>query len=76
MKTQISIASDYAVLEAGQFEFYYGYEWKRDDDEGEIWGFRAKKNGRTILEYPVAKDRFEVTERLLEGIGKYFEGLP
>lgn len=75
MMARISISSDYAVLEAGCFSFYYGYEYGRNDD-GEVWGFRAKKNGRVIMEYPVEKERFEVAERLLEGIGKYIGGLP
>lgn len=74
-KPRISIASDYAVLESGKFEFYFGYEYGRNDD-GEVWGFRAKKNGRVILEYPVEEGRFEVTDGLLEGIGKYLAGLP
>lgn len=75
MKPRISIASDYAVLEAGRFYFYYGYEYGRNGDD-EVWGFRAKKSGKVIMEYPVEKDRFEVTDRLLEGIGKYLAGLP
>ena len=71
---EISIASDYAVLRAGKFEFYFGYEYGRNED-GEVWGFRAKKSGKTILEYPVIVGRFDVTDRLMEGIAKYFEGL-
>lgn len=74
-KTRVSISSDYAVLDAGNFEFYFGYEYGKNGDD-EVWGFRAKHGGRVVLEYAVEDGRFEVTERLLEGIGKYFEGLP
>jgi len=74
-KISISIASDYAGMEAGEFDFYFGYEYGKDD-EGEVWGFRAKKNGEVVLEYPVEEGRFEVAERLLEGIGHYLAGLP
>lgn len=78
-KPRVSIASDYAVLKAGEFDFYFGYEYGKteEDAEGEqeeIWGFRAKHRGVVVLEYPVDDGRFEVTERLLEGIGKYLAG--
>jgi len=72
---RISIASDYGVLEAGQYRFYYGYEYEKGDF-GEIWGFRATKNGKMILEYPVKEKKFDVIDRLFEGIGNYLAGLP
>jgi hypothetical protein len=72
---RISISDDYAVLRAGQFEFYYGYEYGRNDN-GEVWGFRAKKNGQVVLEYAIETGKFDVTGRLLEGIGNYLRGLP
>ena len=74
-KLNISIASDYAVMEAGVFRFYYGYEYGRNEN-GEIWGFRATKNKKVILEYPVEGFAIETHEGLLEGIGKYLAGLP
>lgn len=74
-KIRISIASDYAGMEAGAFDFYYGYEYGKNEN-GEVWGFRAKKNGKVIFEYPVDQGRFEVAEQLLEGIGKYLASLP
>ena len=70
LEPRISIASDYAVLEAGEFYFYFGYEYDRNE-EGEVWGFRAKRKGKIVLEYPVEEGRLEVTERLLEGMGKF-----
>src|SRR5256885_6428973 len=66
---KISIASDYAVLEAGDYSFYFGYEYGYERDEGEIWGFRAKHRGKVVLEYPVEDGKFDVTEGLLEGVG-------
>jgi hypothetical protein len=74
MEPRVSIASDYAVLEAGPFYFYYGYEYDRIDDE-EVWGFRVKKNGKVIFEYPHEDEDREVEDCLLLGIGKYLVSL-
>lgn len=71
--TDFYIAGDYAGLSAGDLEFYYGYEFGKTEDGEELWGFRAKKNGKVILEIPSedVPDRFEVVERLLDGMAKY-----
>jgi hypothetical protein len=65
-------ASDYAGLRAGNLDFYYGYEFGRNDD-GEVWGFRAKRNGRVVLEYPhePPTDKFDVVSELMTGIARY-----
>jgi hypothetical protein len=70
-ESRVSIASDYAVLEAGPYYFYFGYEYDKDGDD-EIWGFVARKNKEIVFGYPVSGEvRFDVTEQLLKGIGKF-----
>ncbi|MDD5014627.1 MAG: hypothetical protein PHW73_05930 [Atribacterota bacterium] len=85
----VSIASDYAVLEQGDytteyhpFSFYYGYEWGRKDEQ-EVWGFSAEKNGKKIfsISYEDMKkeddcpNQMECGECLLFGIGLYLRQL-
>jgi hypothetical protein len=81
-------ASDYAGLHAGEWHFYYGYEFGEGlDDEGDrasVWGFEAKRSGLIIRRMShedmkaagFTEDRFQVTEGLLFGIGFLFsEGI-
>lgn len=71
-------ASDYAGLEAGAHEFYFGYEWGRSEDgEEEVWGFRYKRGGKemTSLSYEAMAQLVKCPEQwdtqacLLLGIG-------
>jgi hypothetical protein len=81
---RVSIAGDYAVLEAGNLYFYYGYEhvWcnahgkfadKCGEDCDTEWAFTAKRNGKYIARYRRSSeiDEFAVAEQLLYGLGKY-----
>jgi hypothetical protein len=67
-KPTVSIAGDYAILEALNAEFYYGYE----ETEGGDWCFVAKFDGKKIV-IPSSKlgvrDEFDVATCLLVGIG-------
>lgn len=67
-------ASDYAGLSAGELDFYYGYEFGRTEDDEEIWGFRAMRGKEVVLDIPCDdkdKEKFDVIQKLLEGIGEY-----
>lgn len=66
-------ASDYAGLSAGAVNFYFGYEQTMFDE----WCFVAKEHGKETLRLPQSKlgvrDRWDVTENLLAGIGLWLE---
>lgn len=64
------IASDYAILQAGAFEFYYGYE---QEENGE-WAFVAKKGNRELMrlgwsQLKSGEEQFSVEQNLLAGLG-------
>lgn len=67
------IASDYAGVSGGGIGFYYGYE----ETEGDEWCFIAKEGDKELLRLPAetlgVKDKWDVTECLLAGIGKWLE---
>lgn len=75
--TRYYSASDYAGIKAGDFEFYYGYEYgySDDDDGGEIWGFRAKKRDKVIFEYAQRPEMYnwDPVAGLMDGIAKCFD---
>jgi len=84
-EVELAIASDYAVLEVGEWRFYYGYEvttGEQDGDEwdasGGEWCFEAKFQGRRVgdlVPFSVLKkagdcgDRERCEWMLLVGIG-------
>ena len=87
----LTTASDYAVLDAGKWSFYYGYEWGFDEpggeqegDRQERWGFRAYF-GRDVVRSLSAQQlevetglrisRWDVAEMLLAGIGLVLQDL-
>lgn len=51
----IGLASDYAVVDAGPWTFYYGYEYdivpdpEYPDADMVVWGFEAKRDGTAVL---------------------------
>lgn len=55
----IHISDDYAVLHAGKYRFYYGYEYTDEDDN---WQFVIRKNKNIVL---------QVTPKLPKGISKW-----
>jgi hypothetical protein len=72
------VASDYAYLDAGPVNFYYGYEFNRDADGAEVWGFEYKLSGESVLrlsfpelaaEVRGTNDQGETLDCLLAGIG-------
>jgi hypothetical protein len=67
------IASDYAGVSGGGISFYYGYEETQFDE----WCFVAREGDKEILRLPQSqlgcKDRWNVGENLLAGIGKWLE---
>lgn len=80
---RVTRANDYATLEGGRFEFYYGYEFDHDD-EGEVWGFSVTCAGHVVFRishqemtaYRGHPGIFETQDCLLFGIGLYFVGGP
>ena len=69
----LRIAEDYAILKAANLQFYYGYE-KTDDDAD--WCFTVEHNGVEQMRIPsseLRRDKFEVTECLLTGIGMWIQ---
>jgi hypothetical protein len=84
MSIDIGVASDYAVLEAGERTLYFGYEYATvedaDGDQESVFGFRYshKTAGEVfgIAYDEMAKRRgcppvFECAECLLFGLGIY-----
>lgn len=75
----IIINDDYASLDTGIFGFYYGYEYGKDEDENDVYGFEVVKNGEKIyrISYEDMKqqkccpDKLDMEECLLFGIGLY-----
>jgi hypothetical protein len=55
MQVEVYKSDDYAGLEAGKYEFYYGYEVTEvtsTDDEGyenESWCFQVKVKGKIVM---------------------------
>lgn len=84
MKEETYVASDYAGLIAGKYEFYYGYEeiiCKKHDDnykkcsnadcENDTWAFVAKVNGKEVYRTALEDTDDEMGQNLLKGIAKY-----
>jgi len=46
MQVEQYYSDDYAGLESGKYQFYYGYEI--EDKETEEWCFQVKENGEEI----------------------------
>ena len=75
MKNEVYYSDDYAGLNTGDIEFYYGYE----AEEKWEWCFLVKKNGTPIMLLPTSKiqsesDPFQLDsprDFLLAGIGLY-----
>lgn len=75
----ITISDDYAVLDTGIFGFYYGYEFGKDEEGNDVYGFEVVKNGEKIyrISYEDMKqqkycpDKWDMEECLLFGIGLY-----
>lgn len=69
-------AGDYAGMTAGPYQFYYGYEYDRDENGNEVWGFEAKKGGDTVLRVawkPSWPDKCETETCLLFCIANFLE---
>lgn len=72
------ISSDYAGIDTESLCFYYGYEFGTNDEEESVWGFYVNMKGdkERRFELPCADDdpnKFEVVEKLLEGIAAYID---
>jgi hypothetical protein len=72
MKRTTYEASDYAGMTAGPYSFYYGYEYARDDD-GDVWGFECKKDGKMVCHFPHEPSGYGCARDLLECIGIMIE---
>lgn len=75
-----TISSDYAHLQGGDTEAYYGYEFApRDSDGDEQWGFYVKVGGKVVYSatlWAMTKrnprlNKFECAECLLIGMEMY-----
>jgi hypothetical protein len=73
-------ASDYAGLETDRWHFYYGYEFARDPEGEEVWGFIARYDGKSMFrisaeDMQAAVKRplttLDTSEMLLLGIGLF-----
>jgi len=72
----VSVAQDYAVAQAQEFTFYYGYERTVANDE---WCFQVKKDGKEIFLEPFGdlkydfglKDMYSVAECFMAGMAKF-----
>ena len=84
MKEETYVASDYAGLRAGKYEFYYGYEEvickKHNNDfnkcadadcENDTWAFVAKVGGKEVYRTALDNTDDEQGENLLKGIAKF-----
>jgi len=83
MHDKYAIASDYAICEAGDLRFYFGYEFTlckcgKDSNcecEEKEWCFIASNNGEEIMRIPQSKlgldFGLDMSEYLLAGIGFY-----
>ena len=82
---ELSISDDYAILELGNFRFYYGYEYGRDLAGEEVWGFYLEddKHNRLLQitqdeMHKIAncpKDDYDCNAMLTFGIGLYLFNL-
>lgn len=83
-EARVSVASDYVVMEAGGFYFYYGYEhvWCNDhrsfadscgEDCATEWAFTVKQNGEYIDKYRRSTeiDEFNVEQQMIHGLGLF-----
>ena len=72
--SNVGISDDYAVLDAGYYRFYYGYE--HTDDDGN-WLFLVRKQGKTIFQRTAKQldvdERADTSEILLVGIAEFIE---
>lgn len=79
LKKDVYEASDYAGLQVGHFDFYYGYECTEADDEEDVespWCFRARIAGREIILTQSdigASSQWDCAENLLKGIATLLE---
>lgn len=48
MQVNIYHSNDYAGLDAGKFQFYYGYE-ATDPKNNDMWCFQVKENGQEVF---------------------------
>ena len=83
----MTIASDYAHIQGGDIEAYYGYEFTKTDhntdwdDDPPEWGFWLKKGGVEVMRVPFSElrrrekrlDQEETAECLLVGLETYWE---
>jgi hypothetical protein len=70
-KPHFSCSDDYACLDGGPWEFYYGYE--KTDADGN-WCFVAEHNGREVACWPwkkFAPGQWEVAENIGLGIATF-----
>ena len=76
MQVENYYSDDYAGLQSGCFNFYYGYEVTDPADE-EMWCFQVKKNGTEIFRVTrkEIENSFEqlndVRDYLIAGIGMW-----
>jgi|3_EtaG_2_1085321.scaffolds.fasta_scaffold00529_7 hypothetical protein len=85
-KTTLATSDDYAILTAGQYYFYFGYEEtipeKPEEDEESKWAFVAKKGDSTLVRWSKDEVAAKMSKRsrdelwgtesvLLAGIGAF-----
>ncbi len=75
--SSVGISDDYAVMDAGDFRFYFGYEHTDDDDN---WLFIVRKQGKTLFQRTAKELNIDAmadtSEILLIGIAEYLPGHP
>jgi len=56
MQINVGCSDDYASLDSGKYEFYYGYEviYNENDDDSE-WCFQVKEQGKEIMKIPTSE---------------------
>ena len=88
-KIEVNISGDYAVLDVGDLQFYYGYEhvWCRtnrsfmpkcfDDECSNDWAFSVTRNRKIIAEFRRSTDldEFNVEAQLIYGLGQFIAKL-
>lgn len=48
----VSVAGDYAAMDVGEFQFYYGYEVTTENG---TWCFQMKYKGREVYKVPAGR---------------------
>ena len=64
MQVEQYYSDDYAGLDTGALQFYYGYEVQ--DPETEDWCFRVKKNGQEIYRVTTTEIEKSIDNRQLD----------